>query len=118
MKAIKGLEFRYVVIVISLIAAIMGGIAGYILGHMGNNAAQNFKEVYHNDYITNVKMFIENCRQIYGEQAVTAARHLINIEGRHLGLVYRCEGMPEGVMPLISNQTMSVLYTKQFYEVK
>src|SRR3990167_1409027 len=110
MKAIKVLEFRYVVIV-----AIMVGIAGFILGFMSNSSTQKFKDAYHNDYVTNVKLFIQNCRQIYGVRAV---RHLISIEGRHLGLTYRCEGLAEGVIPLISNQTMSVLYTKQFYEVK
>ena len=113
MKAIKVLEFRYVVIV-----AIMVGIAGFILGFMSNSSTQKFKDAYHNDYVTNVKLFIQNCRQIYGERAVTAVRHLINLKGVHLGLMYRCEGLAEGVIPLISNQTMSVLYTKQFYEVK
>jgi len=113
MKTTKVLEWRYTVLL-----AVITGFAAFILGYMSNDATQNFKEVYHNDYVTNVKLFIENCRQIYGEHAITASRHLINIEGRHLGLVYRCEGLPDGVMPLISNQTMSVLYTKQFYEVK
>ena len=113
MKKVKIWEFRYVIFV-----AVIGGFAGFIMGYMVNNASQNFKEVYHNDYITSIKLFIENCRQIYGEDAITAARHLINLKGVHLGLMYRCEGLAEGVIPLISNQTMSVLYTKQFYEVK
>ena len=112
-KVYSLIEWKY-----GVLLAVISGIVVFILGYMSNDATQNFKEVYHNDYVTNVKLFIENCRQIYGEQAITATRHLINIEGRHLGLVYRCEGLPKGVMPLISNQTMSVLYTKQFYEVK
>ena len=112
MKVIKVLVIRNVIVVV------MVGIAGFIMGFMSNNAPQNFNEVYHNDYISSIKLFIEECRQIYGEQAITVARHLINLEGKHLGLMYRCEGLPDGVRLLITNQTMSVLYTKQFYEVK
>ena len=78
-----------------------------------------FREIYHNDYITTTKSFISECSQIYGNRSVVVARHWVNLNGKHLGFGYRCEGLPMKIDSLlISNKTLSFPYTASFYETR
>ena len=70
-----------------------------------------FREVYHNDYITTIKLLIQDCTDIYKGNVLE--RHLKDYQGKHLGILYKCQ-LLNGTQV---NLSLSIKYTQQFYEV-
>lgn len=96
-----------------LVSLVIGGLLGYVYApnKHSNEEFDNFREIYHNDYITTIKLLIQDCSEL-GNQSLVVVRHLVDISSRHLGIMYRCSS------PKPNNLTLSIQYTKQFYELK
>ena len=83
-----------------------------------------YRKIYHDDYITTVKMLIQDCKETFNHSLVVV-RHNVDWNGKHLGIIYRCEGYVttsssnstrEGkIIP--SNKTLQVKYTEEWYEL-
>ena len=106
-------KIKWVITLGVLASLVIGGIIGYSFVPKGYSDKDwdNFREVYHNDYVTTIKLLIQDCSDL-SNQSLVVVRHLVDIQNRHLGIIYKCSS------PIQNNITLAVQYAKQFYEVK
>ena len=124
MEEIKISRFRMILVMALLfsVGIFIGGIFigyqyhlinshSYKLQHKLQIDFDNFRELYHNDYITTIKLLVSECYSL-GNQSRIITRHLVDFQGKHLGLYYMCDS------PVENNISLAVKYTQLFYEVK
>jgi hypothetical protein len=63
---------------------------------------QPYKDGVNDNYITSVKVFIDSC-----ENSSIQVFHFVDINSRHLGIMYRCP---------VTNQTLPARYSPMFYQ--
>lgn len=63
----------------------------------------------YDEFITAIKLFVDKC---YNQNEGVVARHWVNLQGQHQGVIFRCEQV--GFIGS-SNTTMQMHYTDLFY---
>ena len=121
-KELDGKEKGKIVVIILLTAIALFLVGWYSYPLFTLWKFNDFRELYHNDYITTIKLFIEDCSELGSRTPMinhsssnnnrAIVRHFVDLQGKHLGIIYRCSSQ------IPNNLTLSVIYSNQFYEVK
>ena len=102
-------------IIIAVVISLLSGITiGYYYAQLNNTYKNNFdrfRELYHNDYIATIQLFIQKCSEV-SDGGLSVVRHFVGIRGNNLGIIYRCDST------IPNNLSLDVRYTQQFYELK